>query len=415
MIERALTPEIRDALADTPVILLNGPRQSGKSTLAQALAPDAFPDGPADYATLDDATVLAAATSDPDGFVRGFDGPAILDEVQRAPDLFRAVKAEVDRDRRPGRFLLTGSADVFLVPVASESLAGRMEVATLWPLSQGELKGRPGRFVDAVFDGALPPAPGADLDGPSLWSRLVRGGYPEAVARTARRRGRWFDAYVTTILQRDVRDLARIEGLSEMPRLLALVAARTATLLNTAELSRSSKIPATTLKRYLTLLQATFLVRELPAWSTNRSKRLVKSPKLFVADAGLAAHLVGFEADAEVPPALADLPGLLLETFVVGELVKQAGWARTPVSLYHFRTQTGREVDAVLERRDGTLVGVEVKAAASVSGRDFRGLRALRDERPEAFRRGVVLYAGTETVAFGDDLAAVPLAALWHW
>ncbi|MDT7858411.1 ATP-binding protein [Rubrivirga sp. S365] len=413
MLHRNVTPELRDALADTPVVLLNGARQTGKSTLARALAPDAFPDGPAAYVTLDDATALAAATADPDGFVRGLDGPVILDEVQRAPELFRAVKAEVDRDRRPGRFLLTGSADVLLLPVASESLAGRMEVVTLWPLSQGEIEGRTERFVDVAFEDALPPAP--EASGGSVWARLARGGYPEAAEREdARRRSRWFGSYVTTILQRDVRDLARIEGLSEMPRLLALVGARTATLLNVAELSRSSGLPASTLKRYLTLLQATFLVREFPAWSTNRSKRLVKSPKLLVADSGLAAHLVGFEAEGAAS-ALVELPGLLLETFVIGELVKQAGWSRRRVTLHHYRTQDGREVDAVLEDASGRVAGVEVKASGSVSAKDFGGLRALRDERPEAFHRGVVLYTGPDVVPFGDDLAAVPMSALWEW
>lgn len=411
MIQRNVSPQLRAALADTPVVLLNGARQTGKSTLARALAPDAFPGGPAEYRTLDDATVLAAATEDPDGYVRGLSGPVVLDEVQRSPDLFRAVKAEVDRDRRPGRFLLTGSADVMLLPVASESLAGRMEVVTLWPLSQGEVEGRDERFVDAVFADALPPTPAAD--GGSVWTRLVRGGYPEAAERDdPERRERWFESYVTTILQRDVRDLARIEGLSEMPRLLALVAARTATLLNAAELSRSSGLPASTLKRYLTLLQATFLVRELPAWSTNRSKRLVKSPKLLVVDSGLAAHLTGFEAPGD---GAVDLPGFLLETFVVGELAKQAGWNRRRVSLHHYRTQRGREVDVVLEDRAGRVVGVEVKASGSVSGRDFRGLESLRDERPGGFQRGVVLYTGSEVVPFGDGLVAVPMSALWEW
>lgn len=411
MIQRNLTSQLRAALTDTPVVLLNGARQTGKSTLARALAPDAFPGGPATYATLDDSSMLAAATEDPDGYVRGLSGPVILDEVQRAPELFRAVKAEVDRDRRPGRFLLTGSADVFLLPVASESLAGRMEVVTLWPLSQGEIEGRDERFIDAAFADALPAAPATDGD--SVWTRLVRGGYPEAAERAdPERRAKWFESYVTTILQRDVRDLARIEGLSEMPRLLALVAARTATLLNASELSRSSGLPASTLKRYLTLLQATFLVRELPAWSTNRSKRLVKSPKLLVADSGLAAHLTGFDGPGG---GTLDLPGLLLETFVVGELAKQAGWSRRRVSLHHYRTQGGREVDVVLEDPAGRIVGVEVKAAGSVSGQDFRGLRALRDERPEAFQRGIVLYGGTSNVPFGDDLTAVPLAALWRW
>ena len=411
MIQRSLTSQLRAALADTPVVLLNGARQTGKSTLARALAPDAFPAGPAAYVTLDDATVLAAATSDPDGYVRSLTGPVILDEVQRAPELFRAVKAEVDRDRRPGRFLLTGSADVLLLPVASESLAGRMEIVTLWPLSQSEIEGREGGFIDAVFGGALPPAP-KDA-GDSVWARLVRGGYPEAAERSdPDRRAKWFESYVTTILQRDVRDLARIEGLSEMPRLLALVAARTATLLNAAELSRSSGLPASTLKRYLTLLQATFLLRELPAWSTNRSKWLVKSPKLVVADSGLAAHLTGFEGPGD---GAVDLPGFLLETFVIGELAKQAGWSRRRVSLYHYRTQAGREVDVVLEDPAGRVVGVEVKAAGSVSGRDFRGLQALREERPEGFQRGVVLYTGTDVVPFGEDLVAVPMSTLWTW
>ena len=309
----------------------------------------------------------------------GSTAPSSSTRSSARPELFRAVKAEVDRDRRPGRFLLTGSADVMLLPVASESLAGRMEVVTLWPLSQGEIEGRTERFIDAVFEDALPPAPGSS--GEPVWTRLARGGYPEAAEREeVRRRSRWFGSYVTTILQRDVRDLARIEGLSEMPRLLALVAARTATLLNVAELSRSSGLPASTLKRYLTLLQATFLVRELPAWSTNRSKRLVKSPKLLVADSGLAAHLVGFEAEGAAS-ALVELPGLLLETFVIGELVKQTGWSRQRVTLHHYRTQDGREVDAVLEDASGHVVGVEVKASGSVSGKDFRGLRALRDER----------------------------------
>jgi predicted AAA+ superfamily ATPase len=268
--------------------------------------------------------------------------------------------------------------------------------------------------VDAVFDASLPAPP--DRDDGSVWSRVTRGGYPEVVARTdPRRRGRWFDAYVTTVLQRDVRDLANIEGLTEMPRLLALLAARSATLLNTAELSRSSGLAATTLKRYLTLLQATFLIRELPAWSTNRSKRLIKSPKLIVADAGLAAHLVGFESAASVAPALAERPGLLLETFVATELVKQVGWSRRRIALHHFRTQGGLEVDIVLEDAAGEVVGIEVKSAASVTARDFRGLRALRDEKPASFRRGVVLYDGSEVVTFGDGLVAVPFAALWRW
>lgn len=414
MIPRHLASEITEALADTPVVLLNGARQTGKSTLVRTLAKSAFPQDTASYVTLDDATAYAAAQATPDDFISNLDGPVVLDEVQRVPELFRAIKLSVDADRRPGRFLLTSSADVMLLPIASESLAGRMEILTLWPFSQGEVETQPEHFIDVLFEPNLPDTNVGDGD--EVWERVVRGGYPEAVERRATRRlGRWFESYITTILQRDVRDLANIEGLSEMPRLLALLAARTATLLNASEVSRSSKLPTSTLKRYMTLLQATFLVRLIPAWSTNRSKRLVKSPKLMITDTGLAAHLVGFTANGAVPPALADMPGALLETFVLAELLKQMEWCQRRVRLYHFCTQRGHEVDAVLEDAVGQVVGIEVKAARSVSNRDLRGLRALRDEKPAAFHRGVVLYLGTEQVAFDDQMTAVPLSALWRW
>jgi uncharacterized protein len=415
VIQRHLTPEIRDALADTPVVLLNGARQVGKSTLAQRLAEEGFGGAEtARYLTFDDATVLAAAEADPDGFVRALGGPAVIDEVQRAPGLFRAIKAVVDADRQPGRLLLTGSADVFLLPRVSESLAGRMEVLTLWPFSQGETEGHREGFVDAVFGEALPDAVEGDPGGADdLWGRVVRGGYPEALARTAaKRRARWYESYVTTILQRDVRDLANVEGLTQMPRLLQLLAARTGSLMNYSEVSRSVGLPNTTLKRYLTLLQATYLVREMPAWSANLSKRLVKAPKGLLTDTGLAAELVGAGEGSGPPEAVR---GGLIETFVAMELEKQRAWADRRVSLHHFRTSSGQEVDLVLEDAAGVLVGVEVKAAVRVTAGDFRGLRALQEARPAAFHRGVVLYSGNEVVPFGDHLYAVPMAALWRW
>lgn len=415
MIQRHLVPSLRDALADTPVVLLSGARQVGKSTLAEGLAAEGF--GGAETArvvTLDDATVLAAAEADPDGFVRSLEGPVVIDEVQRSPGLFRALKATVDADRRPGRFLLTGSADVLTLPRVSESLAGRMEVLTLWPLSQGELEGRPERFVDAVFGEALPPAvEGAPVTPADLRRRVVRGGYPEAVARaSADRRGRWFASYVTTILQRDVRDLANVEGLTQMPRLLQLLAARTGSLLNYSEVSRASGLPNSTLKRYTALLEATYLFRTLPAWSANLTKRLVKAPKAVVTDTGLAAELVGV-GEVGGPGEMAW--GGLLETFVAMELEKQRGWATRRVAPFHFRTVRGEEVDVVLEAASGALVGVEVKAAARVGPGDFAGLRALEAARPSAFVRGVVLYGGTEVVPFGERLHAVPVSALWRW
>lgn len=410
MIPRNLTAALQEAMADRPVVLLNGARQVGKSTLAQSLL-----DGhAAGYLTLDDATVLAAATRDPSGFLNGLAGPVVLDEVQRAPQLFPALKMAVDRDRTPGRFLLTGSADIFLLPALSESLAGRMEILTLWPLSQGEIEGVVEGFVDALFSASFRPPALETTDRTDVLRRVVQGGYPEARTRTSEARRRaWFGSYTTTILQRDVRDLSSIENLTALPRLLSLLAARTATLLNYSELSRSSGIAVSTLKRYFTLLEATFLTQTLPAWSGNLSKRLVKSPKILLVDSGLSCSLLGInESRLEEDPRLL---GPLLESFVLMEIRKQVGWSRTIPSLCHYRTQTGQEVDLVLEDASGRIVGVEIKAGASVQERDVRALHELSDALGKRFVRGVVLYLGETFVPFSDKILAVPLPALWRY
>lgn len=400
---------VREALQDTPVVLLNGARQTGKSTLVRSKM---LENRGARYLTLDEAGVMAAAEADPAGFLSGIQGPMILDEVQRSPGLFPAIKAEVDRERRPGRFLLTGSANVLLLPRLSESLAGRMEILTLWPLSQGEIEDVEEDFVDAVFsDDPLPLR--EESQGPSdLVERLLRGGYPEALGRSSEARRRaWFGSYVTTILQRDVRDLSNIEGLTALPRLLSLLAARAASLVNYAELSRSASMPQSTLKRYISLLEATFLVQTLPAWSSNLGKRLVRSPKLLLCDTGLISSLQGLNAERLASDPV--LVGPLLENFVAMELQKQATWSKTQPRLFHFRTQTGQEVDAVLEDATGRVVGVEVKASATVGARDFRGLRALAEASGNRFRRGLVLYTGRTAVPFGNDLYALPMTSLW--
>ena len=390
--------------------LLVGARQTGKSTLALAVAAQQHPSR---YLTLDDAPVLAAASGDPVGFLTGLQGDVVLDEVQLAPELFRSLKAAVDRDRRPGRFLLTGSAQVLLLPRLSESLAGRMEVLTLWPLSQREIEGGVGSFVDAAF-GTAPlsslPAPGTDLE--DVCSRVAAGGYPEVrTLRGARRRSAWFASYVTTILRRDVRDIANVEGLVTMPSLLSLLAARSSGLMNVSELSRSAGIKLTTLNRYLSLLETVFLIRRLPAWSPNVGKRLVKSPKLHFVDTGLAAHLLGVDERGLMasPQAL----GPLLETFVVNELEKDLGWAGTQARLFHFRSAERREVDVVIEDRSGRVVGVEVRASATPTQSDFDGLRALQSLLGRRFVRGVVLHLGDARLPFGDGLEAAPLSSLW--
>lgn len=413
MRRRNLLPRVEEALADTPAVLLLGARQTGKTTLARAL-------GQGDvqarrYLTLDDAAVLAAARGNPAAFIGALDGPAVIDEVQFAPSLFPAIKAAIDRDRQPGRFLLTGSANVLLLPKLSESLAGRMELLNLWPFSQGELEGVAENLIDQLFEvgkgaGALTLQSGSNGD---LWQRITRGGYPELQERAvARRRSAWFGSYVTTILQRDVREFANIDDPAALQRLLELLAARTGGLLNYSELSRSLSIPQSTLKRYFGLLEATFFLRRLPPWSTNLGKRLVKSPKTYLLDTGLTTSLLGIAGSGDVPHGT--LRGALLENFVVMELTKQASWSETEPKLFHYRTLAGQEVDVLLEAPNRQLVGVEVKAAQAVSSSDFSGLRQLEASVGERFVRGVVLYGGDEVLAFADNLIALPVSSLWR-
>jgi len=403
---RFLEDSVAAALRDTPVVLVHGARQTGKTTLVRQLAGAAFP---AHYITLDDAVVLASAREDPAAFLAALSGPAVIDEIQRAPELFLAIKAEVDRRRRPGRFLLTGSANVFLVPRLSDSLAGRMEILTLWPFSHGELSGRQEAFIGRVFGKGPLPAAGRV---PDISGLLLAGGYPPVLARTRPdRRHAWFGAYITTILERDIRDLAHLDGLTALPRLLALIASRTANLVNFADLARGLAIPLTTLKRYFALLEATFLVELLPAWWSNLGKRLIKAPKLYLNDTGLAGYLLGLNEDRlRREPTLR---GALLENFVAMELRKQATWSRLHPKLFHFRTPAGAEVDLVLENAGGDIVGIEVKASSTVSGHDFAGLRALADLAGPKFRRGILLYTGAASVPFGPQLSALPLSALW--
>lgn len=409
MYSRIITQSILEAMEDTPAVFLQGARQVGKTTLARQLAKAQLG---ATFLTLDDASVLAAARADPVGFLAGLSPPVVLDEVQRVPELALALKAAIDRDRSPGRYLLTGSARLMTLPALSDALVGRMEVVTLWPLSQQEIEGSTGNWVDSLFSGSQPAASNCSCGLAELRRRLAAGGFPEALARSRpERRAKWYESYVTTLLQREVRDLARIEDLATFPRLLALSAARTAQLTNLSDLARAGGVPNTTLRRYMTLLEGVFLLHYLPAWSTNRTKRVTRSPKLHLTDPGLAAHLVGLDegAMAGAGPNL----GALVETFAVNEVLRQRDVSSTRPAAFHFRTHTGIEVDLVLEDRRGRLVGIEIKAAGSLGTRDLRGLRYLEREHSEAFVRGVVLYGGNEVVPFSERIAGVPISALW--
>lgn len=405
---RYVAPRLSEALADTPVVLIHGPRQSGKTTLARELGE---PVGYA-YFSFDDDVTAEAARTDPLGFVSDLPDHTILDEVQRTPELFTALKSAVDRHRTPGRFLLTGSANVLLVPQLSDSLAGRMEIVRLHPLAQAELVRKRPRFLDALFHGTFETGTLPRL-GRELAEKIAAGGYPAALARTsARRRSAWYRDYIETLVQRDVRDLARIRALDAVPRLLALAAGQTARLFNVSDLAAPFQLSRPTIGEYVTLLERVFLLERLPPWHTNRLSRLVKTPKLHIGDTGLACALLGLDAAALW--AERSTLGQLLETFVFQELRRQESWDENPSRFFHFRDRDGVEVDIVVERGAQELAGIEVKASATVTAADFRGLGKLRQAAGARFKGGVVLYDGEACVPFGDDLHAVPIRRLWE-
>jgi hypothetical protein len=405
---RFAQPSLVEALADTPVVLVHGPRQCGITTLAQIVGRKR------DYAyfSFDDDVTLAAATADPVGFVTDLPERVILDEVQRAPGIFSTLKSAADRGRTPGRFLLTGSANVLLLPALADSLAGRMGILRLHPLAQCEMAERPPRFLDVLFAGAFK-ARKAERLGKALAERIAAGGYPAALARsTPRRRTAWYRDYIETLVQRDVRDLARIGSLDALPRLLALAAGQTARLINISDLASPFQLSRPTIRDYVTLLERVFLLEELPPWHSNRLSRLIKTPKLHVGDTGLACALLDLDASALVQDR--GTLGQLLETFVFQELRRQASWHEQEIRFHHYRDKDGAEVDLVLERGAGQVAGVEVKASATVTAADFRGLRKLKDAAGKRFAAGVVLYDGGTSAGFGDRLYAVPIRALWE-
>ncbi|ODT03620.1 MAG: AAA family ATPase [Gemmatimonadetes bacterium SCN 70-22] len=397
---------LTEALADSPAVLIHGPRQSGKTTLARSVGDRLG----YQYTTFDDDVARAAASADPIGFVADLPRRAILDEVQHVPTLFSALKAAIDRARTPGRFILTGSANVLLVPRLSDSLAGRMEILRLHPLSQGEIARTEPHFIDALFTGSFRRPRSRRLAG-ELVERVVAGGYPAALQRAQpRRRAAWYRNYVDALVERDVRDMSRISALDALPRLLAVAAANTAQTLNISELAAPFSLTRPTIKDYVTLLERVFLIDTLPPWHYNRLKRLVKTPKLHMGDTGLACALLGLDATALHADRSAFGP--LLETFVFQELRRQASWHPETVTFYHFRDRDGVEVDLVLEC-GARVAGIEVKAAATVTDADFRGLRKLREATGRRFSAGVVLYDGETSAPFGEGLHALPMSTLW--
>lgn len=406
MYPRFIEHRVRDALADTRVVLISGPRQSGKTTLAEKFAGDGMP-----FLTLDDQTTLDTARDDPVGFIRGVDR-AVIDEVQRAPELLLAIKRSVDTDKRPGRFLLTGSANIMTLPQVADSLAGRIEITDLLPLSQCELRARPCDFLDRILNGKVPSI-GEIAVGAELIERVVAGGYPEAIARKSPpRRQKWFLDYVRAVVERDVRDISHLEYIRQIPKLLRVLAAYSAQLVNYSSVGAPLGIGHVTTQRYADVLANLYLVRTLQPWYTNELKRLIKTPKLHFLDSGLLAALRNLSSARLNSERSAFGP--LLETFVLAELLKLASWNAERLEFFHFRDRYDNEVDIVIEDSRGHVVGIEVKAAATVSGADFSGLRKLAEACGKRFIIGLVLYDHDTIVPFGERLYAAPISTLWR-
>jgi uncharacterized protein len=396
---------LETSLKDTPVVLIQGPRQSGKTSLARIVAePLGY-----GYATFDDENLVRSVRQDPIGFVSNLPPTMVLDEIQRVPEIFTAIKLVVDRDRKPGRFLLTGSADVLLLPKLAESLAGRIEVIRLHPLAQTELHEKFSTFLTQLFNADFKISTYKRL-GAALSEVMVNGGFPAALARPHARRRAWYQAYIQTLVQRDVRNLARISALDSIPRLLQMAANQTARLFNVSELASPFQLSLPTVRDYLTLLERVFLIDLLPSWHLHPTKRLIKAPKLHISDTGIAAALLGMNADRLNSNRA--LLGQMLETFVFQELRRQASARSEPIAFYHFRNRDDHEVDIVLEN-GLSVAGVEVKASATVRNEDFRGLRKLQEIAGVHFVCGVVVYDGETTLSFGPRLFAVPISCLW--
>jgi predicted AAA+ superfamily ATPase len=397
---------VATALRDTPVVLVDGPRQCGKTTLVRDLVA-----GRREFLTLDDETVFEAARSDPAGLVRA-SGRFTIDEVQRAPELLRAIKRRVDLDRQPGRYLLTGSANLLTVPRVAESLAGRMEIVNLLPLAQAEIRGHKPGFLEAAFRGRLA-KPGGLVIGKDLVEAVLTGGYPEMLRRKrpARRRA-WARDYIRAIVERDVRDIAEVERLDRMPRLLQVLARYSSQLTNFTQVGSQIGFDDKTTRRYVGILEQLFLVRRVQPWFRNELRRLVKTPKLHFLDSGLLAALLG--VTQERVAADRTVFGKLLETFVFSEILKQVSWMDRACSIFHYRDKDQDEVDLVLEDTAGAVVGIEVKAAATVLAGDFKGLRKLAAACGSALKAGIVLYDGETLVPFGRRLFAAPVSCLWR-
>jgi len=407
LIERSIRPLVVEALGHSRVVLVLGARQVGKSTLTRQVATS---DHPATILTLDDLATREAARVDPHGFIAGLRGPAMIDEVQRVPDLLYAIKEVVDDDPAPGKFLLTGSANILTAPKISESLAGRVRRIGLWPLAQSEIHGGAGNFVDRVLAGDPPQVSDAPVGRESFVELVARGGYPAVRTLDERQRRYWYRDYVQGIVERDLRDIASAQKLSEMPRLIRLLASHSGRLLDYRKLARDLQLSDKTVSAYLELLRTIFLVNVVPAWRPGLRSRELHTPKLYLTDTGLLAQQLG--ANQRRIAEDDQVTGYALETFCAMEIVKHQSWAQADSTLRHYRVHDD-EIDIMIEAQSGDLAAIEVKARASIRESDWRVLKKLRDHRPDQFKAGILLYTGGRTIPLGERIWAVPISGLW--
>lgn len=402
---RFVERRVKEALSHMPVVLIEGPRRAGKTTLARKME-----DADRPYITLDNQTVLNVARSDPTGFVRGLDR-ATIDEIQRLPDLLLAIKVAVDADPRPGRFLLTGSANMLTLPRVADSLAGRMQTVRMLPLARTEVTGKTPTFLERLFSGTLQSHRDA-IVGDDLIQLILPGGFPESISRESERQQQeWARSYLRSVLARDLRDIAQVEKLTELPKFVRVLAERSGRLANYSKLGSQINVSHKTGQRYVALLEQIFLISTLPAWNTNALKRVVKTPKLHFIDPGLLAATRGL--NFRRLKANRTLLGALTESYVFSEILKLMSASEMKLTPHHFRYQETHEVDIVLERDDGMIAGIKVRASATVRAGDFAGLRTLAEACGNRFAYGAVLYDSTDRVPFGNKLAAIPLSSLW--
>lgn len=413
MLERKLSTQVLEALKSAPVVFVNGPRQAGKSTLVQLLARKSWP---AEYVTFDEASQMGAAMANPEIFLRAYDGHLILDEVQMVPELFRVLKVLVDEARLEnqktanGRYLLTGSANIMALPMLADALVGRMNILTLLPLSAVEITKGKGVFLQQLFGNDFKAGKVAAKE--NLANVIEQATFPEITQQDVAARSRWFEGYISTMMQRDVRQIAEISKMGVLPNLLRVLASRAGGLLNETDLGRSIGQNNVTTRNYRILLQMMFLTFDVKPWFRNIGKRLVKSAKGYIIDTSLMCHLqqVDLHRVIEKDPHLF---GPIFENFVASELLKLLSFGNVNAQLFHFRTSDNKEVDFILEKGDGRLAAIEVKSKDRITEDDFKGLIELQKQVQDDLVSGVVLYRGNNVVPFGHRLWAVPVALLW--